>query len=150
MSFFSGKTDYEFYAAGRWQSSPETIEVLNPADESVLATVPDATAAQCAEALEAAKTAQKAWGRLTGVERGACLRKLADLVDAKKEEFAKLLSKEVGKPIREARGEIDVRQQLAAVLRRVRPAHRGRNPLRRSARTNNSGSSRSRPAWRSG
>ena len=107
MSFFSGTTDYEFYAAGRWQSSPDRIDVLNPADESVLATVPDATAAQCEEALQAAKIAQKAWGRLTGVERGAVLRKWADLVDAKKEDFAKLLSKEVGKPIREARGEID-------------------------------------------
>ena len=80
--------------------------MLNPATEEVLATVPDATAAQCEEALQAAKTAQKAWGRLTGVERGAVLRKWADLVDAKAEQFAKLLSKEVGKPIREARGEI--------------------------------------------
>ena len=107
MSFFSGQTDYDFYAAGRWQGGDDRIEVLNPADESVLATVPDATAAQCAEALEFAKAAQKPWGKLTGVDRGACLRKLADLVDAKKEEFARLLSQEVGKPIREARGEID-------------------------------------------
>ena len=106
MSFFSGQTDYDFYAAGRWQGGDTRIEVLNPATEEVLATVPDATAAQCEEALQAAKTAQKAWGRLTGVERGAVLRKWADLVDVKAEEFARLLSKEVGKPIREARGEI--------------------------------------------
>ena len=93
MSFFSGQTDYDFYAAGRWQGGDTRIEVLNPATEEVLATVPDATAAQCEEALQAAKTAQKAWGRLTGVERGAVLRKWADLVDAKAEQFAKLLSR---------------------------------------------------------
>ncbi|NNJ24707.1 aldehyde dehydrogenase family protein [Alienimonas chondri] len=107
MSLFSGSKDYQFYAAGRWQDGDTKIEVLNPSDESVLATTPDATAEQCTEALEFAKTAQKAWGRLTGVERGNALRKWADLVDANKEKFAQLLAKEVGKPIREARGEID-------------------------------------------
>ncbi|MEM9703237.1 MAG: aldehyde dehydrogenase family protein, partial [Planctomycetota bacterium] len=107
MSVASGSTNYQFYAAGRWQDSEGKIEVLNPTDESVLAVTPDATAKQCTEALEYAKNAQKAWGKLTGVERGAVLNKWADLVDANKEKFAQLLSKEVGKPIREARGEID-------------------------------------------
>ena len=110
MSIFSGTTDYPFYAGGAWHDAAagtDKIEVLNPADESVLATTPDATPEQCVEALQAAKKAQEAWGRLTGVERGAVLRKWADLVDAKKEQFAKLLSREVGKPIAEARGEID-------------------------------------------
>ncbi|HEX6984731.1 MAG TPA: aldehyde dehydrogenase [Planctomycetaceae bacterium] len=99
--------EYRMYVNGRWVSSPETIDVVNPATEEVFATVPAATNEQVREALEAARTAQKAWARLTGVERGRVLRRWADLVDKKRDHFAKLIAMEVGKPLKEAYGEVD-------------------------------------------
>lgn len=100
-------TDYKMYLNGSWVGSKETIEVLNPATEDVFATVPAATADQVRQALESAKAAQKAWARRTGVERGKVLRRWADLVDQNKERFAKLIAMEVGKPLKEAFGEVD-------------------------------------------
>lgn len=98
---------YGNYSDGKWVSSPETMPVLNPATEEIVANVSVATGEQVQQALEAAKRAQKDWARRTGVERGALLRKWADLVDRDKEPLARLLSQEEGKPLAEARGEMD-------------------------------------------
>ncbi len=98
---------YEMFIGGEWKGASATLDVLNPATEEVLGTVPSASLEQVEEALESARRAQKAWGRLTGVERGNVLRKWADLVDANRDSLARLLSQEVGKPLKEAYGEID-------------------------------------------
>ncbi len=100
-------TAYEMFINGRWVKSKETIGVVNPATEEVFATVPAATKDQVQEALETARVAQRTWGRLTGVERGRVLRRWADLVDQRRDDFAKLIATEVGKPLKEAYGEVD-------------------------------------------
>lgn len=100
-------TAYGMFINGRWVHSPETIEVLNPANEEVIGTVPAATSEQVQEALETARSAQVGWARLTGVERGRVLRRWADLVDQNRDHFARLLATEVGKPLAEAEGEVD-------------------------------------------
>jgi lactaldehyde dehydrogenase/glycolaldehyde dehydrogenase len=95
------------YINGEWVSGAEALPVLNPATEETLATVPVASSEEAQRALEAAKQAQKGWARLTGVERGNYLRRWADLVERDKERLARIISQEEGKPLQEARGEID-------------------------------------------
>ncbi len=100
-------TSYQMLIDGKWETGSQNMDVLNPATEQVMATVPAATPADAQRALEAAARAQKPWSRLTGVERGNILRKWAALVDQNKPRLAELLSKEEGKPLPEALGEID-------------------------------------------
>ena len=100
-------TDGKMFINGGWVSGDRTLEVLSPADEEVIGTTPVASAAQVQQALEAARDAQRDWGRRTGVERGKVLRKWADLVDGRRDDFARLLAREVGKPLGEAYGEVD-------------------------------------------
>lgn len=98
--------EYRMYIDGKWVTSDQTMEVLNPATEKAIATVPIASAKQVQQALEAAQRAQRDWARLTGVERGNFLRRWADLVDRDRERLARRLSEEQGKPLAEARGEM--------------------------------------------
>lgn len=95
------------YVGGSWMTADETRPVINPADESVLAEVPEADDAHVETALEAARRAQREWGRKSGVERGAVLRAIAGGIRERKEDLARLVVAEQGKTITEARGEID-------------------------------------------
>jgi lactaldehyde dehydrogenase / glycolaldehyde dehydrogenase len=94
------------YIGGSWEGAEEKRPVINPADESVIAEVPEADAGQVGRALEAARTAQSAWARKTGPERGAVLRAVAEGIRARREELAHLVVAEQGKTITEARGEV--------------------------------------------
>lgn len=84
----------------------ETRPVVNPADESTVAEVPEGDASHAGAALEAARGAQRSWGRLSGVERGAALGAVAGGIRARQEDLARLVVAEQGKTITEARGEI--------------------------------------------
>lgn len=95
------------YIGGRWIETQDTDDVVNPADQSVLAKAPRATPDHAAEALSAAKKGQPAWARHSGVERGAMLSAVADGIRVGREQLARLVSLEQGKTITEARGEID-------------------------------------------
>ena len=70
---------------GRWVPARDgaTREILNPADNSVIALATDSGAADADDAIAAARAAfdQGPWGRSTGPERAALLFALADLVD---------------------------------------------------------------------
>ena len=94
------------YVGGSWMTSAEKRPVINPADESTIAEVPEADAGHAGQALEIAQKAQYDWGRKTGPERGALLRAVADGIRARKEELAQLVVAEQGKTITEARGEV--------------------------------------------
>jgi lactaldehyde dehydrogenase/glycolaldehyde dehydrogenase len=100
-------TNHQMLIGGKWVNGAESMQVLNPATEQVLATVPAGTEADAQQALKAAAGAQRAWSRLTGVERGNVLRRWADLVDKNKARLAEITSQEEGKPLAEALGEID-------------------------------------------
>jgi lactaldehyde dehydrogenase / glycolaldehyde dehydrogenase len=84
-----------------------TRAVVNPADESVVAEVPEGTAEDAQQALEAARAAQPAWARRSGVQRGAVLRAVAAGIRAEAEELARTIVSEQGKTITEARGEAE-------------------------------------------
>jgi lactaldehyde dehydrogenase/glycolaldehyde dehydrogenase len=101
-------TDTPLYIAGSWRAASGTdIDVYDPRDESVLATVTSATAEDVRAALSAAHAAQRDWARRPAAERGAYLRAAADLVHHERDTLARLVSEEVGKPLAQAYGEVD-------------------------------------------
>jgi 1-pyrroline dehydrogenase len=95
---------------GSWAqaASGETMEVLNPATEEVLAHVPRCSAADVDAAVEAAKAALPEWLDTTPGERAEALLGLARVLEENAEELAELESANVGKPLSYARDEIPV------------------------------------------
>ena len=87
-------------------SNGATIEVVNPATQELIDTVPNVTEQDVEEAAKVAEIEQKKWAKTSIYERAEKLYKFVDLVEENKERLAILLSNETGKPIKEARGEI--------------------------------------------
>ena len=83
------------------------LPIKNPASGELLAHVPNGGAAEATLAVEAAARAQKAWAKLTAKQRGAILRNWFELIIAAREDLARIMTSEQGKPLAEARGEID-------------------------------------------
>jgi lactaldehyde dehydrogenase/glycolaldehyde dehydrogenase len=81
-------------------------DVINPATGHAFASVPEATTEQALRALDAARRAQPEWGRWAPLERAAVMRRIAALVRRDADALARLVVREQGKPISEARGEI--------------------------------------------
>ena len=91
-----------------WRDSSDgkVIEVYNPATNELIDTVPSLTKEDVEEAIDYADAHQKEWEAKSVIERCAVLSKFAELVEQNKDELALLLSKETGKPIKEAYNEI--------------------------------------------
>ncbi len=87
-------------------SNGALIEVVNPATQELIDTVPNVTEQDVDEAVKVAMIEQKKWENVSIYDRAEILYKFVNLVEENKERLAKLLSNETGKPIREARGEI--------------------------------------------
>ena len=86
--------------------SRATVDVINPATEQKLGTVPNMGAAETRRAIEAAHTAFPAWARKTAKERAVILRRWHDLMMANQDDLGVLMTAEQGKPLAEAKGEI--------------------------------------------
>ena len=80
--------------------------VVNPATGEVFDYVPHGSREDLDRAVDAAAEAFKTWSVTPFEERAACLLKFGELVDAKKEELAKALTMEQGKPLRMSMGEV--------------------------------------------
>lgn len=91
-----------------WRDSSDgkVIEVYNPATNELIDTVPSLTKEDVEQAIDYADAHQKEWEAKSVIERCAVLSKFAQLVEQNKDELALLLSKETGKPIKEAYNEI--------------------------------------------
>lgn len=89
-------------------SGGATSEVENPANESVVYTVPEATKQDAEAALQAAQVAQRSWAKLPAVQRGAHLIALAEKIRENREHLARILTHEQGKTYQLALGEVDV------------------------------------------
>lgn len=98
----------EIFVAGRWApaSTGATFEVLNPATGQVLTFVADASVDDGAAALAAASSAQESWAATPARARAELLRNVFEIIVARAEEFATLMTLEMGKPLAEARGEV--------------------------------------------
>ncbi|WP_029137817.1 NAD-dependent succinate-semialdehyde dehydrogenase [Nakamurella lactea] len=94
------------HIGGEWVPTTGGVEVENPATGEVLATVADATPEQGKQALDAAVTAQKDWAATDPRVRGEILRKAFELLQQRADDFALLMTLEMGKPLAEARGEV--------------------------------------------
>jgi len=107
----------QLYIDGRWvdASNGGVFDTLNPATGEVIAAVASATAADIDLAVQAARACVDgpSWGLAsTGAQRAAVLRRLGEVVAARQEELARLDALDQGKPLREARA--DVNDVLAA------------------------------------
>jgi succinate-semialdehyde dehydrogenase/glutarate-semialdehyde dehydrogenase len=93
---------------GKWRDSSDgrTFDVEDPATGETLASVADATVADGTAALDAAVAAQGDWAATAPRERGEILRKAFTEITARAEEFALLMTLEMGKPLAESRGEV--------------------------------------------
>ncbi|MBI5133042.1 MAG: NAD-dependent succinate-semialdehyde dehydrogenase [Rhodopseudomonas palustris] len=97
------------FLGGRW-AGPENRDhepVFNPASGEVLGEVPHATDADLDEALDAASRGFETWRRVSPVERGQVLQRAAALMLERREQLATLITLELGKPIAEARAEVE-------------------------------------------
>jgi lactaldehyde dehydrogenase/glycolaldehyde dehydrogenase len=105
----NGVNRYRHFINGQWVDSTvrEWIEVENPATGAIIATVPKGTADDADRALVAAAAAQPAWEALPPVARGQLLKDLARLILENRERLARTVIAEQGKPLAEARGEIE-------------------------------------------
>lgn len=91
---------------GEWISGAETIEVRNPATNRLIARVPKLGSDATRSAIENANRTLPAWRRLTAKARAQILRRWGDLMLAHREDLARIMTAEQGKPLAEARGEI--------------------------------------------
>ena len=87
-------------------SNGATIDVINPATQTKIDTVPNVSLEDVDAAVKVAKEEQKNWAKVPIHERADRLYRFVELVERDKDRLAKLLSEETGKPIREAYGEI--------------------------------------------
>ncbi|TCP27030.1 aldehyde dehydrogenase (NAD+) [Scopulibacillus darangshiensis] len=102
------KTSYLNYINGEWKASQsgDFAENINPANSELIGTIPSSTKADVDEAVKAAKMAQKTWRLVPAPERGEYLFRIGELLRERKEHLAQTLTKEMGKVIDEARGEV--------------------------------------------
>jgi acyl-CoA reductase-like NAD-dependent aldehyde dehydrogenase len=82
------------------------LEILNPATEEVVERIEPATAEDADAAVARAKKAFPAWRDIAPADRSRLLRRLADALEAERENLAQLESRDTGKPIGDARGEM--------------------------------------------
>ena len=93
---------------GEWRdaSSGKTFDVKDPATGKVIASLQDANSDDALAAFDAACAAQADWARTPAKERADILRRAYDLINERAEDFALLMTLEMGKPLAEARGEV--------------------------------------------
>lgn len=93
---------------GRWIDAAERDRstVRNPADRSIVGVTPDLLAGDIEAAIAAASQAFSTWSRVTARERAAILRRLGELMLENSADLALIMTLEQGKPLAEARGEI--------------------------------------------
>src|ERR1700675_446609 len=84
--------------------SKSRIPVLNPHDNSLITEVAEAQKADIDRAVEAARKAFPAWAKLAAGDRRRLLLKLADAIDARAEDLAKLETLDTGHPLRDTKG----------------------------------------------
>ena len=95
------KDTTKFYINGQWvdPATPKTCDVINPATEEAFATISMGSAADVNKAVAAAKAAFPAFSRTTREERMALLQKIMGVYQARYDEIAETISKEMGAPI---------------------------------------------------
>src|SRR6478735_8948116 len=96
------------FIGGTWREAEDDarFDVIDPADGSVITDVADGSIPDAVEALDAAVAAQAEWAATPPRERGEILRRAFELITARADDFAHLMSLEMGKTVKEAKGEV--------------------------------------------
>jgi len=99
--------NYGLYIDGEWRSASDggVKEVFDPATETVIGTIPAATPADLDAAIAAAERGLKIWRTTSPWERGAIIRKVAELIRQRVDAIAEIMAAETGKPVAEATAE---------------------------------------------
>lgn len=102
------KVPDRLFIGGDWveSTSGRSIAVHDPATGAVIKTIADASVADAARAMDAAAGTQASWAATPPRVRGEILRGAFDLLQERADEFALLMTLEMGKPLAEARGEV--------------------------------------------
>ncbi|SRR5579883_1275991 len=102
-------TKFQNYIAGAWcdSSNGKTFENRNPANwDEVLGTFPLSTKSDVDRAVEAANEAFRSWRLVPAPERGNILRRAGEIMVQRKDEIAAIMTREMGKPLTETRGDV--------------------------------------------
>ncbi|GHO43885.1 aldehyde dehydrogenase family protein [Ktedonospora formicarum] len=108
--------DFKNFIGGQWRASRggETFTSTNPARNSdIIGSYQKSTIEDLEDAIEAAEKARKGWANTPAPERGEVLLRLAHLFEQQREELATLMTREMGKIIKETRGEVQVSIDVA-------------------------------------
>ncbi|TDW30625.1 NAD-dependent succinate-semialdehyde dehydrogenase [Cryobacterium psychrophilum] len=102
------RVPHQLFINGEWvaASADRTLDVVDPATGRVIRTISNASVADGAAAMDAAVAAQADWAATAPRVRAEILRRTFDLLQERKEQFALLMTMEMGKPLAEARGEV--------------------------------------------
>jgi acyl-CoA reductase-like NAD-dependent aldehyde dehydrogenase len=98
--------EFHNYINGKWVGGRNTFQTINPANEELVADIAQAELTDVDSAVDAAKEAFKSWRLVPAPLRGEMLFKVGDILKGKKEELAQLLTRDMGKVIAEARGDV--------------------------------------------
>ena len=98
--------EFQNYINGKWVKGRSTFQTINPANEELVADIAQADIADVDAAVKAAGDAFKAWRLTPAPIRGEMLFKVGDILKQKKEELSQLLTRDMGKVIAEARGDV--------------------------------------------
>ena len=96
-----------FYLSGKWLEEGTPVEIRSPYDGTPLATVFQGTADHAEHAIQSAVRAFGSTRRLPAFERQRVLRSIAQHITSRKEDFARTLAQESGKPLKQARTEVE-------------------------------------------
>jgi succinate-semialdehyde dehydrogenase/glutarate-semialdehyde dehydrogenase len=98
----------QMYINGKWvlAEGGSTFDIINPADQSVVARVTNGAAPEIERAVQAAHAAFREWSVLAPKDRGRILLEIQELMEERRDELAKLVTLENGKPFEEARKEV--------------------------------------------
>ncbi|WP_221563194.1 alpha-ketoglutaric semialdehyde dehydrogenase GucD [Alkalihalobacillus sp. TS-13] len=108
MTIQTQSKQYLNYIDGKWlaSSTNEWIENTNPANtDEVVGYVPKSNKEDLDKAVASAKSAKKAWRKLSGDARGKFLYRAADILESRLDEIAESMTREMGKTLPEAKGE---------------------------------------------
>ncbi len=97
---------HPLYLNGRWIAGGRPLTVVDPATSRAIARVATVDRQGVAQALCDAAAALPAWKMLPGRDRGALLSRLADALEGRRDEMARTITLENGKPLAQSRGEV--------------------------------------------
>ncbi len=105
-----------FYLQGKWIEEGTPVEIRAPYDGTPIAQVFQATREHVEKAIQAAVRAFGSTRRLPAFERQRVLRSIAQHITSRKEEFARTLAQEAGKPLKAARTEVERAHEFPASI----------------------------------